>query len=742
MKHEPATLKSTSGQAMPLEGVVARGTVTGLLLELDVEQRYRNSGETSVEVVYTFPMPFDAVLLDLDVELGGRKLSAVVVEKRVAETRYEDAIDKGDTAIMLERAGDGLCTLNLGNLMAGERAIIRYRYAELLRFQHGAVRLCVPTVIAPRYGDASKAGLEPHQLPGSDLAVEYPLALTIELRGDIATGTFSSPSHAIATSRTDASVLVSLAGGAFLDRDFVLNVGGLSGRSLAVVAEDGERFVALASFCAAAPRDANALPLNVKLLVDCSGSMGGDSIDAARRALHRVLAALEPSDHFAFSRFGSQLVHETAGLLLADATNVRLASESVGRMDADLGGTEMPAALRGAFAIDGAADVLLITDGEIWDADGLVAEARAARQRVFVVGIGAAPAEGVLKRLADASGGACEFVAPDEDAEAAIVRMFARLRAPRVEAVAIDWPATPAWTTPLPGALFGGETIHAFAAFGQPSSGGVTLTLTPAGDARPMTATVHLADAAVAGRTLARFAAARRIETAAADEQLQLALGYGLLTSRTNLLVVHERAAGEKAMDLPELAKVAQMHAAGWHGAGSVHAGVRRKVAMPSLNYSASFELARDALSCRDLESTYFVGSRDDMDLTGILEIFESSPVERSASRETSLAAFIGALDRAGAAHVPVTLADLEGAGLPHELVEALAALVSSGQAERDVVRAVLEAIATLAADRTITTRISRQLARVCRHQFQAADECRSLRDEVTGIVRDACRHH
>ncbi len=71
---------------------------------------------------------------------------------------------------------------------------------------------------------------------------------------------------------------MTLARGAFLDRDFVLNVGGLAGRSLAVVARDGEGYVALASFCADVPRDASALPFRLKLLVDCSGSMAGDSM--------------------------------------------------------------------------------------------------------------------------------------------------------------------------------------------------------------------------------------------------------------------------------------------------------------------------------------------------------------------------------------------------------------------------------------------------------------------------------
>ena len=71
MNHEPAMLQSTTGQPMTLEGVSARGVVRGLLFELTVEQRYRNPGSKNIEAVYTFPLPFDAVLLDLDVELNG-----------------------------------------------------------------------------------------------------------------------------------------------------------------------------------------------------------------------------------------------------------------------------------------------------------------------------------------------------------------------------------------------------------------------------------------------------------------------------------------------------------------------------------------------------------------------------------------------------------------------------------------------------------------------------------------------
>ena len=443
---------------------------------------------------------------------------------------------------MLERAANGLCTVNLGNLMAGERATICYRYSQLLRFEQGSVRLTVPTVIAPRYGDPGEAGLAPHQAPATDLLAEYPFTLSLLLQGAIAAGAVASPSHTITTTATAEGVEISLARKAHLDRDFVLTVGGLAGQSMATVGRDGDGYVALASFCAEVPSTAAELPLRLKLVVDCSGSMHGDSIAAAKRAMHRILECLTPADRFSLTRFGSHFEHDIDHLRSADPAAILMASQLVSRMDADLGGTEMEGALTSVFALSCevvAADVLLITDGEIWNADSLVAAAKRSRQRVFVVGIGSVPADGVLRQIAEATGGACEFVAPNEDTEAGILRMFARLPAPRVERADIVWPQAPTWVTPLPGGLFGGETVHVCAGFDAPPTGEVLLKLVPVGDAKPLTVQAELPIHLTGDEALARMAAASRIPLAVAEEQLALALKYSLLTDRTNLLVVH-----------------------------------------------------------------------------------------------------------------------------------------------------------------------------------------------------------
>src|SRR5208337_4473522 len=111
----------------------------------------------------------------------------------------------------------------------------------------------------------------------------------------------------IATASTADGVTVSLAQDAWLDRDFVLAIDELTATSFATVARDGDGYVALASVCADVPDSQSEAPLRLKVLVDCSGSMNGDSMEAARRALHRIFAGLAPEDRFTLSRFGNQV---------------------------------------------------------------------------------------------------------------------------------------------------------------------------------------------------------------------------------------------------------------------------------------------------------------------------------------------------------------------------------------------------------------------------------------------------
>ena len=695
-----AKLQTMSGEQMLLKNVSVSGDLRGALLEAEVSQEFSNPTAKHAEVIYSFPLPWGATLLSVEVMLGDKRLSGHVIEKKKAEARYEETLSKGDTAIMLERGEDGHYVLNLGNLAPEENCVVTLRYGQMLRFEQGGLRLLIPTVIAPRFGDLVKdGGLAPHQVPETDLLAEYPFALTLRLHDELAQARVASPSHPIrvgsglsagssAGSSAAAIVGADVVAGAgnvkvltvtlgkesALDRDFILVMDQLAQPSLVSVSADyakSEAFVIAASFKPELGQP-EVQPLALKLLVDCSGSMAGDSIKAARRALQEILNRLYEGDKYSLSKFGSEVEHRTRSLWTRTATSVFAAKRWVSQLDADMGGTEMEEALRSTFLLteDQACDVLLITDGEISAVQGVISAAKASKHRVFVVGIGSSPSEGLIRELAEQTGGACDFVAPGEDVDPAILRMFARLRAPLVRNLSVVWPegCTPSWTSALSNAVFDSDTLHVFATVSALPKGEARLLGTvcqpgtsdtivdsaiPSGDTLLGTAVFHplnLGNNSVntvvvhltvdsshsLDNTLSRLAASARLqETTDKKMKVRLALDYQLVSPLTNFLMEHVRADGEKATDMPILQKVRQMAPAGHGGLGTVDYGIPSVIR--NVSYSMKAPKGNVQLSIANIDEDYeipaFLRRSDDAGIKKMSELAESVLPEKQKSK-------------------------------------------------------------------------------------------------------------
>lgn len=690
----------SSANRPTLTGVRVTGDLRGLAFEAQVEQRFRNLTDEHLEVVYTLPLPHGAVLLGVEVVLGGKRLTGAVVEKRAAEASYEEAIAEGDAAIMLERNHDLSYTLNLGNLAPAEDCVVTLRYAQTLRFEQRGLRLMLPTVIAPRFGDPVVAGgLRPHQVPTHDVIVEYPFEITLQLHGDISLAHIASPSHSISVASgatTEGPVTtVSLARRGALDRDFVLVADRLVHESVAVVGRDAvnpEAVTVLASFCPKLPATATTA-LAVKILVDCSGSMAGNSIASAKSGLKAIVAALEIQDRFSISAFGSTVQHHQPRLWSARSAARATALGVIDTLDANLGGTQMEAALSSTFALGGdtPSDVLLLTDGQIHAIDGVLATAKRSGHRIFVVGIGSSPAESHLRRLAEGTGGACDFVAPGEDIAQAIVRMFTRLRSPRITDLRVEWPggAVPGWASTLSTAVFDGDTVSVFATFDRPPSGAVRLLgMRTHGGPIEEIARSPLSPVVGTSDTLSRLGAAERVDALAAmptgsEEALRLAVDYQLVTDMTNFLLVHERAAGDKATTMPRLEKIAQMVLAGW--AGTSAAAIPNALALPMV------------LNCHFAPPDFFNSSRrarrvvlsDDFAEPAVGSIWDRPSLSAEIDQGLTPFGLAEWLRDTPASDWPTTYAGLRQIGLHDWVVDWLESIVSvkpDGKTPEDIV--------------------------------------------------------
>ncbi|MFZ4712028.1 MAG: VIT domain-containing protein, partial [Zwartia sp.] len=348
-----ATLRNSQGDPLILKDVGITGELRGAMFEAHVRQTFSNPTKTHAEVVYSFPLPWGATLLGVEVQLGQVKLNGTVVAKAEAEEQYEETLSKGDAAIMLERGRDGNYVLHLGNLAPGEQCLIDMHYGQPLQFEQGGLRLAIPTVIAPRYGDAVRdGGLAPYQVPETDLLAEYGFSLSLNLYGDLVNARIASPSHPISVARSQSLglpkepkllgvdepqddtnnetsdepqanvtdiITIALSQHSYLDRDFILVLDQLAQCSVATLAPDyidAKTYVATASFSPSIP-NAKAQNTAVKILVDCSGSMSGGSILAARRALMAIVKKFNNGDKFSLSKFGSSVEHRSLSLWTA-----------------------------------------------------------------------------------------------------------------------------------------------------------------------------------------------------------------------------------------------------------------------------------------------------------------------------------------------------------------------------------------------------------------------------------------
>ena len=745
-------LKATDGVAMPLERVSVQGTLRDFAAEITVEQHYRNPRPTNIEAVYTFPLPVGAVLLDLELDIGDRKLVGQVIEKQAAQERYEDAVTDGDTAVMIEISGQGLYSLNFGNLMAGETAVIRYRYALLLAWQGDRMRLVLPTTLAPRYGDPTKAGLAAHQVPENSLLVEYPFDLRLSIEGLLAGGEISCPTHTIATTHDEKGIVVTLGASdndATLDRDFVLLMRGAHESSACVFDNGGAEKVVLASLRIPPLPKREERPLRLKVVIDCSGSMAGMSIAQARKAALEILNQLRPGDYFNFTLFGSTVEHFWENMVPAEARYISTAWKQVESLDANLGGTETGTALSAVYAMDGqdnqgtsaltrlktrlrrekpecrkdnepTPQILLITDGQVWNHESIVREAVKSQHRIFTVGVGLSTVDELVGELAKQTGGACELVSPQEGMTERILVQFHRLRQPRVTLKGIKLGASVNWITPLEKAVFAGDTVHAYAGISGSVPETVTLDVVDA-DGHVIRAEARVEESGWVD--LPRMAAAARIASSIVsdEDKLRLAIEHQLLTDRTNLLIVAERS--DKTEALPELAKVAHMLPAGWGGVGQGHAIA-----------------ASCMLSMGDLPAFLRKCSYGEMPESRSTTQLSTCTPNDSGCRDSTPHDFIANLCASlpnvqNLEGLPTTVEALEDYGLPTAIANALREISAEGWSERVIVAAFLMAMTSM---KSLAAEFPREFSRLVLANWKRTDMSQILLDRIGALISGA----
>ena len=604
-RHLPRGLLAGERQ-IPLEGVSIEARLADLAVEVEVSQRYRNTEDVPIEAVYVFPLEEGASVCGFEARLEDSVVKGRVEEREKAFEIYDDAMADGHGTFLLDQERPNIFTASVGNLRPGEAVEICIRYVALARFEGEAIRLSIPTTVSPRY--VPDAGPEVGQPDGERVnperwaRVPYGLELRVEVGTGSAVKSVESPSHAVRTELREDGATVQLSRRqTALDRDFVLLVETAEPHRPTVRLHRGEDGLTAAQLTFFPEFElSETAPREVIFLLDCSGSMQGDSIAEARRALALSVRALEEGDTFNIVRFGSS--HE---LLWTeprpyDEDSLTEATRHLKKVRANLGGTEILTPLEQILAWETDPErprqVLLLTDGQVANEKAILQLARenASTTRIFTFGIGAGSSDYMVRGLARESGGMAEFIFPGERIEPKVLRMFHRLRSPVLLKPRIEWHGFKVEQAPAElSALFGGDALTVFVRIEEGTSGTVRLVARDPSSGKlefPLEVNLDQAQEDMLvprlwaremiqdlerGVSQRRGSAQRRASLEERRRQRMVDLGreFGLLSSATSYLAVEERADDERTEQPAELRKIPIALTAGWGGRGSLLAG-------------------------------------------------------------------------------------------------------------------------------------------------------------------------
>jgi Ca-activated chloride channel homolog len=464
------TLTTARGN-LPLDELTVRAAVTGLVAGVDVVQGFRNPFDQPLEATYVFPLPDRAAVTGMRMEADGHTVVADLLEREQARAAYDAAITAGQRASIAEQERPDVFTMRVGNIVPGERVVVRLSLVQPLPYADGEAEFRFPLVVAPRYVPGSPlpgAGVGSGTAPDTDAVPDAsritppvllpglpdPVPLSIEVDVDPAgldLQGLRSSLHAIVEQPATTGPAVGqgrarrlrIQPGERADRDFVLRLryAPEQGPATAMTVGDGTfRLTVLPPAETATMR-----PRDVVLLLDRSGSMTGWKMVAARRAAARIVDTLGDTDRFAVLGFDDRI--ETpprlpAGLVEATDRHRYRAVEYLARLDAR-GGTELLEPLLAAIRLlepsepgelaDARDRVLvLVTDGQVGNEDQILHQVTAglAAVRVHVVGIDEAVNAGFLARLAVVGGGRCELVESEDRLDEATEHIHRRIAAP------------------------------------------------------------------------------------------------------------------------------------------------------------------------------------------------------------------------------------------------------------------------------------------------------------------------
>ncbi len=577
----------------PLKQTDVKAEISGFLARVNVTQEFWNPSKEKIEAVYVFPLPQNAAVDDMTLQVGDRTVKGLIKRREEARNIYEAARRGGQVAALLDQERPNIFTQSVANILPGGRVLVTISYVELLKYEAGAYEFVFPMVVGPRYipGNVATGHQGGGWSPDTDRVPDgsritppvapkgtragHDISIAVSLDAGVPIQEFRSTSHEIDWDRTSVhSARLNLRHARVIpNKDFILRYDVSGGRI--------EDAVLVHKASAARPKDLRSggfftlilqppdripeseiTPKEIVFVLDTSGSMSGFPIEKAKEAMKLALEGMHSEDTFNLITFSGDTHILFPEPVPATAENLKLAQQFLSGRSGG-GGTEMMKAIRAALDPSDSQEhvrvVCFMTDGYVGNDMEIIGEVQKhPNARVFSFGIGSSVNRFLLDQMAEAGRGEVEYVALNDDGSAAARRFHERVRTPLLTDLEIDWngiPVADVYPRRLPD-LFSAKPVILTGRYGVPSKGTIRLRGKRAGEAFVRTIQLDLPGAEPEHDVLATLWARRRIDHLMAqdwngaqqgnmqkglqEQVTDLGLQFRLMTQFTSFVAVEE----------------------------------------------------------------------------------------------------------------------------------------------------------------------------------------------------------
>ncbi|MDP2366271.1 MAG: VIT domain-containing protein, partial [Ignavibacteria bacterium] len=442
-----------------------------------IDQSFYNPSNFQLEGFYIFPIPKGAVINNFTMIINGKETKAELLDSDKARKIYEDIVRQMRDPALLEYSEQNIFKLRIYPIEPRSEKKISISYSQVLESDNNLFEYIYPL-------NTEKFSAKPLK----NVSVKIDLKSTEKLKN------IYCPTHEVdIVNKSDNHSIISFeAENTKPDTDFKVyfaknsSAVGLSLLSYQSGNDDG--YFLLSASPSIEIEKNNIENKDITFILDVSGSMSGDKLEQAKKALLYCVNNLNAGDQFNIIRFSTEAYSLFNSLEKADKQKIIEAKRFIDNLQA-IGGTNIEEAFSLAFKNYTESNrphfVVFLTDGkptigEMND-DKLVKRiinANKTKSRIFTFGIGDEINTHLLDKLTDETKAWRTYVSNEEDIEIKVSNFYDKIQSPVLSDLILVFDnieVYQTYPTDLPD-LFKGSNLLVFGRY--KGNGNVKITLT------------------------------------------------------------------------------------------------------------------------------------------------------------------------------------------------------------------------------------------------------------------------